>query len=90
MDFSLPAESLPQADFENTQNEDAGEAARWGYIYYSECNFTDLFDITNINKNQQSSSLHNENESDNGSRENETEVVPSKRKKTKKMVIVKF
>ena len=54
---------------------------------------TDLFDITNVNKNQQGSSLENENESDNGSDENETDKVPSKREKTEKkqnkMVIVK-
>ena len=55
----LTVESLPQIDFENKRNEDADETTRRGYIDYSECNFTDLFDITNIKESQQSSSSDN-------------------------------
>ena len=83
MDLLLPVESLPQIDFEKTQNEEADETARWAYIDYAECNFSDLFDITKTNEDQQSSS-DNESESDNGSDENETNKASSKRKKTKK------
>ena len=90
MDHLLPVESLPQIDFEKTRNEEADEIARWVSIDQAECNFSDLFDITKTNEDQQSSS-DNENESDNGSDENETNKASSKRKKTKKskMVIVK-
>ena len=90
MDRVLPVQSLSKKDFENTRNEDADQTARRGYIDYSERNFTDLFDITNINENQQSSSSDKENdESDNESDENETDEVPSKRKKEKTMAVVK-
>lgn len=56
MNLFLPVESLPQIDFGYTQNQNANETARWFYINYSERSFTDLFDITNIKENQQSSS----------------------------------
>ena len=87
MDRLLPLKSLPQINFENTQNEDADETARRSYINYSEWNFTDLSDITNITENQQSSSSDNENESDKGSDENEADEVPSIRRKTEKKKI---
>ena len=35
----LPAESLPEIDFKNTRNEDAGETARSSYLNYSERSF---------------------------------------------------
>ena len=53
MDLLLPVESLPQIDFEKTQNEEADETARWAYIDYAECNFSDLFDVTKTNEDQQ-------------------------------------
>ena len=53
MDCLLPVESLPQIDFEKTRNEEADEIARWVCIDYAECNFSDLFDVTKTNEDQQ-------------------------------------
>ena len=72
MDRLLPPESLPQ--IENTRNEDADETAGWGYIDYSERNFIDLFDITNINEDQENNSSDNESGSE--CDKNETDEVP--------------
>ena len=84
MDRFLSVESLPEIDFQNTRNENADEKARRGYINYSERNSIDLFDVTNINENEQRSSSDNENKSDYGSDKNEADEVPSKKKKTEK------
>ena len=35
MDRSLPLESTPQIDFENTKDEDVDETSRKGYVDYS-------------------------------------------------------
>ena len=67
MDRWPAVEPLPQLDFENTKIEDADETARYDYIAYSERNFTDFFDITNSNENQQSSSSDIKNKIDLGS-----------------------
>ena len=58
MDRSLPVESTPQIDFKNTWDENVDEVSGKGYIDYSECSFTDLFNIpdyNNIDKDQHSS-----------------------------------
>ena len=49
MDHSLPVESTSQIDFENTRDEYVDETSRKGYVDYSECNFTDLFNIPDYN-----------------------------------------
>ena len=49
MDRSLPAESTPQIDFENTRNEDVDEASRKGDVDFSKRNFTDLINIPGYN-----------------------------------------
>ena len=40
MTRSLPVESTPQIDFENTRDQDVDETSRKGYVDYSERNFT--------------------------------------------------
>ena len=58
MDRSLPVESTPQIDFENTWDENVDEVSGKGYVDYPECSFTDLFNIpdyNNIDKDQHSS-----------------------------------
>ena len=80
IDHSLPVESTPQIDIENTQNEDVDETLRKCYVDYSERNFTDLFnvpDYNNSNEDQHSSS--SDNESDIGTNESGADEVPPKK-----------
>ena len=82
MDRSLPVESTPQIDFENTRDEDVDITSRKGYVDYSERNFTDLFNIpdyNNIDEDQYSSC--SDNESDAGTNESEADEVPPKKRK---------
>ena len=80
MDRSLLVESTPQIDFKNTRNEDVDETSRKGNVDYSECNFTDLFNIpNNIDEDQHSS--FSDNESDTKTNENETDEGPPKKRK---------
>ena len=83
MDHSLPVESTPQIDFENTRDEDVDETSRKGYVDYSERSFTYLFNIhdyNNIGEDQHSNC--SDQESDTGTNESEAdEVLPKKRKR---------
>ena len=82
MDRSLPVESTPQIDFENTRDEDVDETSREGYLDCSERNFTNLFNIPhykNIDKDQHSSC--SDNESGTGTNESEADEVPPKKRK---------
>ena len=84
MDNLLPVEFTPQLDFENTRHEDVDETSRKGYVDYSVCNFTDLFNIpdyNNIGEDQHSS--YPDNESDTGTNENEVDDLPLKRRERK-------
>ena len=81
IDHSLPVESIPQIDFGNTLDEDVDESSRKGYVDYSECNFTDLFNIPDYNNIDEDK---NGSCSENGTNESEAdEVLPKKRKKEK-------
>ena len=73
MDCLFPVESLPQIDFENTWNEDADQAARRGFYWF--------IWLTNIDEIQLVA-FEVTMKGDNGSDGNETDEVPSKRKKT--------
>ena len=82
MDHSLPVESTPQIDFENTWDEDVNETSRKGHVDYSKCNFTYLFNIwdyNNVDEDQHSSC--SDNESGTETNENEADEVPPKREK---------
>ena len=82
MDRSLPVESTPKIDFENTRDEDVDETSRKGCVDYSERSFTDLFNIpdyNNIDEDQYSSC--SDNESDTGTNESEADERPPKKRK---------
>ena len=82
MDRSLPVESTPQIDFENTRDEDVDITSRKGYVDYSERNFTDLFNISDDNNiDEDQYSRCSDNESDAGTNESEADEVPPKKRK---------
>ena len=76
----MPVESTRQIDFEDTRNEDVDETSRKVNVDYSECNFTDLFNIpNNIDADQHSS--FSDNERDTKTNESETDERPPKKRK---------